>query len=145
MDGGNTSGKSGAALYRGSCLCGGVAYAIEPPFLFFHYCHCSRCRKNSGSAHSANIFLKLEQFQWTRGADLVRRYELPEAEHLCTGFCATCGSSLPWLSRNGRYVLVPAGGLDDAPVERPERNIYWKYRAPWYEDVSTLPTVDEGR
>ncbi len=131
--------------YKGSCLCRAVAYEIRPPFLFFHYCHCSRCRKNTGSAHSANIFLKVDQFQWTRGEDLVRRYVLPEAEHLCTGFCATCGSSLPWLSRNGRYVLVPAGGLDDAPAERPERNIYWKYHAPWYEDVSSLPKIDEGR
>ena len=140
----NSSGPA-TAVYRGSCLCGGVGYEIRPPFLFFHYCHCSRCRKSTGSAHSANIFLKLEQFRWTRGDDLVKRYVLPEAEHLCTGFCATCGSSLPWLSRNGKYVLVPAGGLDDAPTERPERNIYWGSRAPWYEHVSDLQTLDEGR
>jgi hypothetical protein len=90
------------------------------------------------------MFLKLEQFRWTAGENLVRRYELPKAEHLCTGFCTTCGSSLPWLSRNGRYVLVPAGGLDDTPVERPEKNIYWGSRAEWYEGVSGLPTFEEG-
>ena len=38
----------------------------------------------------------------------------PECRHVNepgSRFCATCGSSLPWLSRNGKYVLVPAGGL----------------------------------
>ena len=130
--------------YRGSCLCGAVEYEIQPPFLFFHYCHCSRCRKASGSAHTANIFLKIDRFRWTRGEDQVKRYEYPDAQFLCTGFCATCGSSLPWLSRNGRYVLVPAGGLDDVPAERPEKNIYWGSRAPWYVSVDELARHEDG-
>ena len=132
------------ARYIGSCLCGGVRYEIRPPFMFFHYCHCSRCRKSSGTAHSANIFLKVEQFSWIRGEELVKRFELPEAQYYCTGFCATCGSSLPWLSRNGKYVLVPAGTLDEDPQSTPQRNIYSASRAPWYADVSSLATFDEG-
>ena len=49
------------SVVRGSCVCGGIGYEIRPPYLFFQYCHCSRCRKLSGSAHGANIFLKLAQ------------------------------------------------------------------------------------
>jgi hypothetical protein len=129
---------------RGSCLCGGVSYRIQPPFLFFQYCHCSRCQKNTGGAHAANIFLKIDQFEWVAGEDLVRRFELPSAEYYCTGFCSNCGSSLPWLSRNRRYVLVPVGTLDEDPGCKPERNIYWESRAPWYVDVSELEVFDEG-
>ncbi len=128
----------------GSCLCGGVAYELQPPFLFFQHCCCSRCRKSSGSAFSSSIFAKIDQFRWTRGEDLVRRFELPEAEHYCTGFCSRCGSSLPWLSRNGRYVLVPAGTLDGDPGARPSRRVHWASRAPWYVPVHELPTFDEG-
>jgi hypothetical protein len=128
---------------RGSCLCGQVKFELTPPFLFFQYCHCSRCRKISGSAHAANIFVVKEQFEWTSGEDLVRRYELPGAKYFCTGFCSVCGSRLPWRSRNGEFVLVPAGSLDQDPGARPERNIYWSSRAPWYVDVSHLPTFDE--
>ena len=130
-------------VYGGSCLCGQVSYNVREPFLFFHHCHCSRCRKSSGSAHSANILVKSAQFQWVTGEELVRRYELPTAEYYCTGFCASCGSSLPWLSRNGKYVLVPAGTLDDAPGARPQRNIYWASRAPWVTPVDDLPKFDE--
>lgn len=133
-----------ADVLRGSCLCNGVAYEITPPFLFFHYCHCSRCRKITGSAHSANILVRREQFAWTRGEDLVRRWELPSAEKLCTGFCSVCGSSLPWLTRDGKAYLVPAGSLDDTPVARPERNIFWDSRAEWCVLVDDLPTFAEG-
>ena len=129
---------------KGSCLCGEVAYEVDPPFLFFQYCHCTRCQKNSGSAHAANLFLKLDQFHWTQGEELVNRFELPSAEYYCTGFCSKCGSTMPWVTRNGKYMLVPAGTLDDDPGCKPERNIYWDYRAPWYVNIDELPLFDEG-
>lgn len=128
---------------RGSCLCGEVAYTVRPPFLFFQQCHCSRCRKSSGSAYRASLLAKVEQFAWSRGEEHVRRFELPGAKYFCTGFCGRCGSSLPWLSRDGSYVLVPAGTLDDDPGVRPDRNICWESRAPWYVHPHELPTFDE--
>ena len=84
---------------RGSCLCGAVAFAVRAPFLFFQYCHCSRCRKRSGSAHGANLLVKAAQLTWTRGEASVKRYELPTAEYYCTGFCGVCG--------DGRGVAAP--------------------------------------
>jgi len=129
---------------HGSCACGAVAYEIAPPFLFFQYCHCSRCRKTSGSPHAANILLDAEQFSWIRGEDKVRRWVHPEAERFCNGFCNECGSKLPWLTRSGDRVLVPTGTLDDDLPVRPERNIYWDSRQNWFVDTSTLPVFAES-
>ena len=126
----------------GSCLCGQVSFEIQKPFFFFQYCHCSRCRKSTGSPHGANIFLKLENFKWLQGESLVKRFELPSARFFCTGFCSHCGSSLPWVTRNGKYMLVPAGALDEDPGEKPTRNIHWASRAPWYDAVENLPYHD---
>ena len=123
----------------GSCLCGAVGYEIRPPYAFFQYCHCSRCRKNSGSAHAANILVPEGQFVWTLGEENLRRYEVPEARYYCTAFCSVCGSSLPWRTRNGKFLLVPAGGLDGDPGATLERNIFWDSRACWYERVDDLP------
>ena len=64
------------------------------------------------------------------------------AKAFTTCFCRTCGSELPWTTKNGRWVLVPAGTLDDDPGERPQRNIHWGSRAPWYCAASELPTFD---
>jgi len=129
---------------NGSCLCGDVAFTVQPPFVFFQYCHCSRCRKLSGSAHAANIFVKLSQFAWTKGEATVQRFELPAAEYFCSGFCPRCGSSMPWLNRSGKYMLIPAGSLDEDPGARPDRNIYWGSRAPWYVPAGELPIFEEG-
>lgn len=131
-----------AGVVTGSCLCGQVAFAVEGSYLFFHYCHCSRCRKTTGSAHAANLFVKREQFRWTRGEELVRRFLLPSAQYFCTGFCSECGSNLPWVTRNDRFVLVPAGSLDEVPATTPSRNVHWASRAPWYVSPATLPTFD---
>ena len=129
---------------HGSCVCRAVKFAIAPPFMAFQYCHCSRCRKASGSAHAANLFVPPTQLEWLGGQEHVRRFELPEAKYWSRCFCATCGSALPWLTRTGRAYLVPAGTLDDDPGARPNRNIYWASRASWYLHSSELECFDDG-
>ena len=127
---------------RGSCLCGAVAFRIEGAVKLFQYCHCSRCRKSSGSAHAANIFVPADQLVFEQGQELLRRYELPTAKYWCSAFCATCGARLPWLTRNGKAYVVPAGSLDDDPGARPTRNVHFASRGPWYLAASDLETHD---
>ena len=128
---------------EGSCLCGAVRFRIEPPYVAFQYCHCSRCRKTSGSAHCANLFVPTAQFAWTAGEAEVRRHEHAAARAFCTGFCATCGSRLPWITRNGKLAIVPAGALDGDPGDRPARSVHFASRAPWYASCAELPVFDE--
>ena len=40
-------------MLAGKCSCGVVRYAVEGPFLYAGYCHCSRCRARTGPAFSA--------------------------------------------------------------------------------------------
>ena len=72
----------------------------------------------------------------------MRRFELPDAQYYCTGWCDRCGASLPWKSRNGKYYLVPAGSLDEDPGIKPTRNIHWASRAGWFEAVDALEKHD---
>jgi len=120
-----------------------VRFSIERPFRTFQYYHCSRCRKATGSAHAANLFLPASQFAWTAGEELTRRYEHAPARAFCTGYCSRCGGNLPWVTRNGKMVIVPAGALDADPGERPTRSVYFASRAPWYVHCSDLPAPDE--
>jgi hypothetical protein len=127
---------------KGSCLCGGVTYEVEPPFKLFQYCHCTRCQKFTGSAHASNLFVAPEQFAWLTGAELVSRYEHPEAKYFATCFCQRCGSSLPWEAQGGGNRVIPAGTLDDEPDIPPRNNIYWGSRAPWYQETGTMTKFD---
>jgi hypothetical protein len=120
-----------------------VAYQFEGPAYVFQYCHCSRCRKFTGSAHASNIIVNPKQFRWLDGEDQVGRFEHPEAKHFATCFCKRCGSSLPWLSQRGVSVVIPAGTLDEDPGIRPTQNIHWQDRAPWREEVGALAQHDE--
>lgn len=128
---------------KGSCLCGQVSYEIQAPIKVFQYCHCSRCRKFTGSAHAANFFVLPEQFQWLSGAELIGRFELPDTQYFATCFCKICGSSLPWATQGGGNIVVPAGTLDDDINIKPQRNIFWQSRAPWYEETCQMIKHEE--
>jgi len=127
----------------GSCLCGEVSYQFDEDIKVFQYCHCSRCRKFTGSAHAANIIIDPKNFRWLSGEESVGRFVLSEARHFATSFCKKCGSSLPWLTQSGKAFVIPAGTLNDTPSIKPMHNIYYADRAEWYEDVCKLIKYDE--
>lgn len=116
---------------RGSCLCGDVAYAIDGEPLRFMYCHCSRCRLARGAAHASNLFYAADRFRWTRGADEVVDYALPDARYFAVAFCRHCGSALPRVSAERGVVVVPAGSLDTDPGLRAQAHIHVASRAAW--------------
>ena len=130
-------------IKTGSCLCHKVTYQINGNLGIFQYCHCSRCRKFTGSAFASNLLISPESFSWTQGEEFVGRYEPAGVKHYATSFCKNCGSSLPWLAQSGKSVVVPAGTLDEDPGMRPSQNIYCASRAVWYQHPSELPDYDE--
>ncbi|HTO82550.1 MAG TPA: GFA family protein [Methylomirabilota bacterium] len=117
---------------RGSCLCGAVQYEVRLPLGSFVNCHCSRCRKATGSAYAANAVAAPDAFRWTRGEEHVARYDLPEARSFATAFCRRCGSPLPHLTRSGREVILPAGSFDEDPAVTPSAHVFWESRAAWF-------------
>jgi len=127
----------------GSCLCGSVRFEVQPPFVAFRYCHCGRCRKATGSAHAANLFVPGGQFAWLQGEESVNRFDLPDAKRFSVWFCSRCGSRVPHKVRDGENFLVPAGLLDKDPMTRPEESIFWGSKAEWYQAPHTLPRHED--
>lgn len=126
--------------YVGSCLCGEVNYEIEGEFESFYLCHCDYCRKDTGSAHAANLFSSTAALKWVSGADNVRRFNLPATRH-SKCFCGTCGSALPMMQMNDQLLVVPAGSLDSEVLIRPNAHIFVSSRACWDDALETVPTV----
>ena len=127
----------------GSCLCNKARYEIAGNMGVFQYCHCSRCRKITGSAHASNLFVAPDDFKWLSGEEWVGRYDSADTKYFATCFCKNCGSTLPWLSKSGRVVIIPAGTLDGDPEIKPSQNIYCGSGADWYVHASTLPENEE--
>lgn len=127
----------------GSCLCGAVRFEVKPPLTAFKYCHCSRCRKATGTAHAANIFLPASQFTWLSGESLIRKFDLPGAKRFAVCFCTQCGTRVPHKITGTENIMVPAGILDADPELRPDSSIFWSSKAPWYVETPVLPKFDE--
>jgi hypothetical protein len=108
---------------RGSCLCGRVAFEVELPFRRASHCHCSRCRKHSGTFGLTQGRVPRSQFRLLSGEDSLRVFQ-PEGGKVKV-FCAECGSSLfggDW--PGGREVSVRLGSLDGDPRIRPEYHTF---------------------
>ena len=130
------------AAFRGSCLCGEIAFEVEGPFDRFLNCHCSRCRKATGTAHSCEVIVKAEALRWLRGEASVTRFDLPNAHSFATAFCKLCGSPMPHLTRSGREAIIHAGAFDERLDATPDRHVHWTSRADWYVYGDTLPVED---
>ena len=129
--------------YRGSCLCGKVAFEVEGEFESLYLCHCERCRKDTGSAHAANLFSSTAALRWLSGQDLVKTFNFNNSGHIKC-FCVECGSALPNLQMDGGLLVVPAGSLDDEVAIPPAAaHIFVSRRAGWDEGLERLPVFDE--
>jgi len=117
----------------GACLCGRVRYQVSGPFDAFYLCHCSQCRRSTGSGHAANIFTSPQRLQWLAGEDLVKRYIPDEPGVISKAFCSHCGSLVPYTSIKSGRLIIPAGSLDEPPGIDPQHNIFWRDRADWYD------------
>lgn len=138
----NTSSLNEKKKYQGSCLCGQVAYEIEGSLDGFYLCHCSRCRKISGTAHAANIFSKGATLKWVSGEMNQKMYNL-EGTRFVRNFCITCGSSLPYASDADNTVMIPAGSLDTNIDIRPTAHIFYASRACWDNELEKIEKRDE--
>jgi len=124
---------------KGSCLCGAVKYeAIGEPKRFVH-CHCSRCRKATGTGHASNLFFQPGMLKWLSGQEQIHAFKVPEAKRFTNTFCATCGSRLPRQVMDTDIVIIPAGSLDDEVPIKPQARIFSGSRASWSCDGDGLP------
>jgi hypothetical protein len=127
--------------YTGSCLCGQVRFEIDGELERFYLCHCEYCRKDTGSAHAANLFSASATLQWLAGEDKVEQFNLPSTRH-SRSFCSTCGSALPNVQMNGKLLVVPAGSLNGRIPIKPDAHIFVSSRAAWDDALEKLPTFD---
>lgn len=128
---------------RGRCLCGAVEYAVPDSFKYAGYCHCSECRRFSGSAFSAFGGISEADFRLLKGAEAITHYK--KSENTTLAFCRICGSSLYGEKPNLGLLHLRLGTLGEAPSLTPQFHSFVGSKAPWHEITDKLPQFEARR
>jgi len=129
-----------ARTLAGRCYCGDVHYAVLDEFLYAANCHCSNCRRTTGSAFKPFAGIERKKLVVTKGRDKLKIFGEIDGNNT---HCATCGSLLYSVVRDGAYVHVAMGTLVDDPTIRPTQHIFVGSKAPWFTITDDLPQYQE--
>jgi hypothetical protein len=115
-----------AMTRSGGCTCGSVRYTVVGEPYRFGICHCTSCRKESGSVFVAYAHWKTENWE-VSGA---------YSTYAGRSFCPTCGSRL--FDVHEHDIEIRVGSLDEAPttLAPPTREGWLKRREHWLIPVS---------
>ena len=116
---------------EGGCQCGAIRYRLIGEPVWLTICHCSECKRQSGSAFGMSLrmrwidveMLKGQPKTWTRSADSGRP--------VTCAFCETCGTRLWHQPAAAEFVHIKPGALDDFAWLSPAYESYVERRASW--------------
>ena len=129
-------------MIRGSCLCGTVQFEVDGKTTDIGMCHCSKCRKVSGTGSNANLMASRDGFEWVSGEAEITKFALPDGWGVWR--CSACGSPVPMLHPGGGAYWIPVGLLDSDPGVRVAGHIFVGSKAPWDEIAGAAPQLREG-
>jgi hypothetical protein len=116
-------------MKTGSCLCGAVKYEVHGALRPVIACHCTQCRKQSGTYMSATAAADAD-FKITEARGLKWYRSSSEAKR---GFCGECGSALFW-KRDGSDTTSITAGSVDGPTGAPlAGHIFCESAGDYYE------------
>ncbi|MGL1891636.1 MAG: GFA family protein [Spirochaetaceae bacterium] len=130
-------------MIKASCLCNKVKVEINGDFVIMTNCHCSKCRKFTGSAFGTLALCKKEDFKIVSGKEFISNYEM--SDDFTRTFCKCCGSPLPvegHVAFQG-LVAIPAGILDDDPKIKPSKHLFVGSKAPGWDIHDDIENNEE--
>ena len=123
-----------------SCLCGAIEYQLQDNINTLIHCHCSRCRKETGSAFSSVARILTESFSLIKGEELIKTYS---ENGIHRHFCSICGSQL-FTSRDAfpDFYSIRVGLLNDPINPTKKLHVYVSSKAKWDEILDHHPQFE---
>jgi len=126
-----------SSIYRGNCLCGQTAFEVNAEPIITSCCHCSNCKKYTGTAFTTNLVFPANTQKIVKGEHLVKIFADKEQDSgnvLYRHFCSECGA--PLFNTNGDFgktIAVFYGALEMSCTagKQPAIEYYSKDRLSW--------------
>ena len=131
----------GFPMYTGACLCGAIKVELKGSIESIIHCHCSLCRKNSGTAYATNGFVNADEFSVLDPHNKLNYYAFKEGKH--RHFCSVCACPIfSSNSENPSKLRIRLGILDSDINERPTSHNFMSSKANWDDLDAALPRYD---
>ena len=132
-------------MVEGGCLCGSVRYRIAGEIGPASYCHCSDCRKVTGSAFNVGVTVAVADFM-IEGQPGAYTTHGDSGRELTRHFCGQCGSPIYTSApAHAARIFVKAGTLDDSSLVRPELEAWCASKVEWADIPPNLQQYEHGR
>ena len=119
-------------MMKGRCNCGEVEFTVDGKTSQVIVCHCSICRKATGSGGIAIIIAANDRFRWVQGEKSLKTWRKPIGDWLNV-FCKHCGSPMPRPNCE-QTMAIPAGLLIDGDKSLAvAHHIFVHSKAAWEE------------
>lgn len=127
--------------YSGSCLCGDVTFQVHAEIQSIYHCHCSLCRKQSGTAANAATLVNTQYFEWIAGEFSISCYQKPTGFR--AHFCPRCGSPVPNQVGTTALIWIPLGLLDGSPQIQQRLSFCLSSKIEWADEIKVDDSYTE--
>ncbi len=131
----------------GSCLCGNISYEYNGELGPASYCHCTDCRKVTGSAFIVSVRLDIKFFKITSESKTKSFTKMADSGNSITrAFCPDCGSPIFTTSEKATgYIWVRAGTVDNPELIKPVHQYWTDSKVDWAEIPEGITSFNKGR
>lgn len=127
---------------RALCRCGGLAAVAVGEPARVSICHCSACKRRSGSVFSYNATWPEEQVELSGAFETFRRTG-EEGYWSEDRFCPRCGSVIVYrIERRPGMVTIPVGAFADQAFPEPTVSVYGEQRHKWCVIETEVPVEE---
>jgi hypothetical protein len=115
------------------CACGAASITLDGPPTTLGVCHCTNCKRRTGSAFGISAYFGRDKVIEQRGDTKVYAFHHAAANHeQQRHFCTNCGTTLFWfISSMPDKIGVAGGCFADQGLPEPQYSVSHDKKAPW--------------
>ena len=127
----------------GACLCGACSFSGDGELNSVRYCHCSNCRKFSGTSPATWAMAQSNKLHKSPGTEAqVAKFNSGRGIRC---FCKSCGCAMWFESIEYPEVVgIPLGVLDTEILNKPEMHLWVASQPKWCVMQDDLPKFQQG-
>lgn len=132
-------------VISGGCNCGAIRYNIAAKPLAVAVCHCSNCRRQSGSAFSVNVVVPAGAMEIEGDMATYEDGDTESGSPVLRQYCTACGSPIRSMSTaQPKIAIVKAGTADNPGQFTPGMHVWTQSALPWVTIPEGLPRFERN-